>query len=168
MKVALIVAMGENREIGKDNDLLWHIPRDMRFFKETTQGHIVVMGRKNWDSIPLKYRPLSDRRNIVLTRNANFSAEGAEVFYQLDDVFSKLSQEENTPICFIIGGAQVYDIALQSGKVEEMYISHVQASFDADTFFPDVDLTEWNQEVVLEQEKDEKNPFAFVVKRYWR
>lgn len=168
MKVALIVAMGENREIGKNNDLLWHIPRDMRFFKETTQGHIVVMGRKNWDSIPLKYRPLSDRRNIVLTRNANFRAEGAEVFHQLEDVFSKLSKEENTSTCFIIGGAQVYDIALQSGKVEEMYISHVQASFDADTFFPDVDLSEWNQEVVFEYEKDEKNPFAFVVKRYWR
>ena len=84
MQIQLIVAMDSERGIGKNNDLMWHLAADMRFFKETTSGHIVVMGRKNWDSIPTKYRPLSNRENVVLTRNTDFSAEGATVFHSLE------------------------------------------------------------------------------------
>ena len=87
MKYALIVALGRNNEIGKDNDLVWHLPRDMKFFKDTTAGHTVVMGRKNWESIPKKFRPLPNRQNIVLTRNENYSAPGAEVIKNFKDIF---------------------------------------------------------------------------------
>lgn len=166
MKVALIVAIGKNREIGKNNDLLWHLPRDMRFFKETTVGHAVVMGRKNWDSIPKRFRPLTDRRNILLTRNTSFQVDGAEVVHTIDEAYALCHKNKET--CFIIGGAQVYDLALNSGKVEELFITHVDESFDADTFFPVIDLEDWNQAELFSQAKDEKHPHAFVVKHYWK
>lgn len=168
MKVSLIVATGKNGEIGKNNDLIWHLPEDMRFFKETTEGHIVVMGRKNWDSIPLKYRPLSNRENVVLTRTEGYSAEGARVFNDLSATLDFYNQQKEERTCFIIGGAQVYQLALDAGVVEEMYITHIDEDFDADTFFPNVDFSEWNVEVVKIHEIDGKNPHAFVVKRYWK
>ena len=164
MKVSLIVAMGKNREIGKNNDLLWHLPADMQFFKNTTKDNIVVMGRKNWESIPIKYRPLPNRLNIVLTKNTAFKAEGAEVFYDLETVFNTYSNDKRT--CFIIGGAQVYQLALASGKVNELFITHVNSSFDADTFFPNIDLSNWKSSIILSQEKNEKHPYGFIVKHY--
>lgn len=166
MKKSLIVAMGKNREIGKDNDLLWHLPEDMQFFKRTTYGHIVVMGRKNWDSIPERFRPLSNRENVVLTRNAGLKLEGAQVFTDLLEVYSAYSNDQRT--CFIIGGAQVYELALEEGGIDEMFITHVNKSFDADTFFPDLNLTQWNKETVFTKDVDEKHPYSFSVKRYWR
>src|SRR5690554_3997452 len=103
MKCALIVAMGKHREIGKDNDLLWKLPRDMKFFKETTQGHTVVMGRKNWESIPEKFRPLPNRKNIVISRNADYKAEGATLITDLKELSQHIEVGQK---CFIIGGAQ--------------------------------------------------------------
>lgn len=167
MELSLIVAMGKHREIGKDNDLLWHLPRDMKFFKETTLGHTVVMGRKNWESIPERFRPLTDRKNIVLTRNEDFEAEGAIVIHDFDEL-SSVAESNNDKKCFIIGGAQVYDIALKSGQVNEMYVTEVDETFEADTYFPFVDSSGWNVEVVLEHEADDKNPYSFRVKRFWR
>jgi dihydrofolate reductase len=168
MKVSLIVATGKNGEIGKDNDLIWHLPEDMKFFKETTQDHIVIMGRRNWDSIPSKYRPLSGRENVVLTRTEGYKAEGAAVFNDLAAALSFYNRSEEKRTCFIIGGAQVYQLALDAGCVEEMYISHVDEDFDADTFFPKVDFSQWKSEVVKTHGKDEKNPYSFKVKRYWK
>ena len=92
MKVSLIAAVGENLEIGKDNDLLWHLPKDMRFFSTTTRGHYVIMGRKNWDSIPLKYRPLSNRTNVVVTRKEELKLEGAEVVQTLEEGVDELDK----------------------------------------------------------------------------
>ena len=166
MKIALIVAMGRNREIGKNNDLLWHLPKDMHFFKETTIGHAVVMGRKNWDSIPERFRPLSNRRNIVLTRNASIQLDGAEVVHTLEEAYALC--EGKNEVCFVIGGAQVYHLALQSDSVKELFITHVDEEFDADTFFPNIDLSDWSQEMLFSQPKDEKHPYAFEVKRYWK
>ena len=85
MKVSLIVAMDRSRGIGKNNDLMWHLPKDMNFFKTSTENQIVVMGRKNYDSIPEKYRPLPNRENVILTRNASFTANGCRVFNSLSD-----------------------------------------------------------------------------------
>lgn len=167
MELSLIVAMGKHREIGKDNDLLWHLPRDMKFFKETTLGHTVVMGRKNWESIPERFRPLTERQNIVLTRNEDFSAEGAVVIHGFDEL-STVVETSGDKKCFIIGGAQVYDIALKSGQVNEMFVTEVDETFEADTFFPFVDSDGWEVEVVLEHEADDKNPYSFRVKRFWR
>ena len=168
MKVSLIVATGKNGEIGKNNDLIWHLPEDMRFFKETTQNHIVIMGRKNWDSIPEKYRPLANRENVVLTRTEGYEAKGATVFNNLAEALNFYNQPDEKRTCFIIGGAQVYQLALDSGNVEEMYISHIDEAFDADTFFPTVDFSQWKSEVVKTHPKDEKNPYSFTVKRYWK
>lgn len=169
MKCALIVAMGKHREIGKDNDLLWRLPRDMKFFKETTSGHTVVMGRKNWESIPAKFRPLPDRKNIVLTKNKDYKAEGATLLHDFKTLKTHLEKhKEEDKKCFIIGGAQIYQLALEHDLIDEMYITQVQETFEADTFFPFVDWENWEEEDVLNFEKDEKNPHSFIIKKYTR
>lgn len=161
----LIVAIGKNSEIGKNNDLLWHLPADMRFFKDSTQGGIVIMGRKNWDSIPEKYRPLSNRENIVLTRNDKFTADGAVVFSTWEACMDHCKSIKDKEI-FIIGGAQIYEIALAAGDVDRMLITHVDAAFDADTFFPKWNEQDWEVAVIQEFTADEKNPFNFTIKEY--
>jgi dihydrofolate reductase len=167
MKVSLIVAMDRERGIGKNNDLMWHLPADMKFFRETTTGHIVVMGRKNYESIPEKFRPLPNRENVVLSRSAGFTAEGCLVFQSLEACFDQY-RNETERIVYIIGGGQIYDEALKSGRVTEMYITHVGHTYGADTFFPEVDTTGWQSETVLTHAADEKHAVGFEVKRYWR
>lgn len=169
MKFSLIVAAGSRGEIGKDNDLVWHLPEDMKFFKETTKGHIVVMGRRNWDSIPERFRPLPGRENVVLSRLTTNLGEGVRVFSSLDEAYASykaLSDETRT--FFIIGGAQIYDLALKHPDLCEMYITHVEGEFDADTFFPAVNPMEWMAEELLHHPKDETHSHSFTVKRYWR
>lgn len=165
MKVALIVAMDLERGIGKNNDLMWHLPADMKFFKETTLGNIVVMGRKNWDSIPARFRPLSDRENVVLTRNKNFKANDCIVLHDLKEVWEKYKNEENRTI-FIIGGGEIYRQAIQSELVTEMYITHVNKIYNAETFFPEFDLRIWKVEVIEMHEKDAKHEVEFQVNKY--
>ena len=165
MKVSLIVAMDKNRGIGKNNDLMWHLPNDMRFFKETTVNHIVVMGRKNYDSIPEKYRPLPNRRNVILTRNSNFKAKDCDVFNSLDDALGAYEYGSEKTI-FIIGGGQIYALALAQEVVDEMYITNVDGDYDADTFFPEFDESKWRKELVLKQEKDDRHKNSFEVFRY--
>jgi dihydrofolate reductase len=166
MQIQLIVAMDRERGIGKNNDLMWHLAADMRFFKETTSGHIVVMGRKNWDSIPLKYRPLSNRENVVLTRNTDFQAEDAHVFHSLEDSIAHYDGDDRK--FFIIGGGEIYRHALELGCVNEMYITHVDAVYGADTFFPEFNVEEWTMHELVHFEKDEKNEASFTVKHYIR
>ena len=165
MKVSLIVAMDKNRGIGKNNDLMWHLPNDMRFFKDTTVNHIVVMGRKNYDSIPEKYRPLPNRRNVILTRNSNFKAKDCDVFNSLDDALGAYEYGSEKTI-FIIGGGQIYALALAQEVVDEMYITYVDGDYDADTFFPEFDESRWRKEFVLKQEKDDRHKNSFEVFRY--
>ena len=117
MKVALIVAMDLDRGIGKNNDLMWNLPNDMKFFKESTQGQIVVMGRKNYDSIPDRFRPLPNRENVVLTRNTSFTAEGCQVFNSLDTCLDHYKDEQERTV-FIIGGGEIYRLALEANAVE--------------------------------------------------
>ncbi len=165
MQVKLIVAMDEERGIGKNNDLMWHLPADMKFFKETTLGHIVVMGRKNWDSIPEKYRPLSGRENVVLTRNTDFTLDSALVFNSLEDALAHF-QHENERIVFIIGGGEIYNQALALNCVNEMFITHVEGRFGADTFFPTFNDNEWEIATLAHFPKDDKNQSAFTIKTY--
>lgn len=165
MKITLIVAMDKNRGIGKDNDLMWHLPADMKFFKETTSGHIVVMGRKNFESIPEKYRPLPNRENVVLTRNNSFKAEGCSVVYSMEECVNLFSKDEER-IMFIIGGGEIYRQAIEMNILDEMYITHVNKSYDADTFFPAFDLKEWKVETILAKEKDDRNEASFSVLKY--
>lgn len=157
--------MDRERGIGRNNDLMWHLPADMKFFKETTTGQIVVMGRKNWDSIPEKYRPLPNRENVVLTRNTDFTAEGARVFHSLESCLNWYAGEEEKTV-FIIGGGEIYRQALDLKCVDEMYITHVDAVYGADTFFPEFDEDKWTIREVLSWPQDEKNEAAFTVKHY--
>ena len=168
MVVSLIVAMGQNREIGRDNDLMWHLPADMRFFRETTTGYPVIMGRKNWDSIPERYRPLANRLNIVLTRQSAFSAAGALVLSSIDEAIHHC-RAQGAEKCFIIGGEHIYRLALEAHLVDEMYITEVLHRFDdAHAFFPDFREAMWKKEIIEEHVADEKHAYAFRFTRYTR
>jgi dihydrofolate reductase len=162
MKAALIVAMDKENGIGKNNDLMWHLPADMRFFKETTTGHIVVLGRKNYESIPERFRPLPNRENVVLTRNANFEAPGCLVFHSLEACLEHYKNETERTV-FIIGGGEIYRQALELNVVDEMYITYVNHTYGADTFFPKFDSNEWLSKSVFQQESDEKHEVGFEV-----
>lgn len=168
MKIKIIVAMDRANGIGKNNDLMWHLPSDMRFFKETTLNQIVVMGRKNFDSIPEKFRPLPNRENAILTRQANFIAENCLVFNSMREMILHYKNDRTSRIVYIIGGGQIYKEALDLDIVDEMLITHVNHNFDADTFFPEIDSNKWKSEIVLEKELDDKNAYSFVIKKYKR
>lgn len=158
MIVSLIVAIAENNGIGKNNDLLWHLPNDMKYFKEKTLNHHIITGRKNYVSIPKKYRPLVNRTNIVLTRNTDFKEDGCIVKHNLQDALS-FALESNDNEIFIIGGGQIYKEALDENLIDRMYVTHVHQSFEADTFFPEIDTTIWKKINELTVEADEKNPY---------
>jgi len=164
MTVKLIVAMDKERGIGKNNDLMWHLPADMKFFKETTSGQIVLMGRKNWDSIPERFRPLSGRENVVLTRNTDFTADGAIVVHSLETCLEHYKNDER--VFFVIGGGEIYRMALDLKCVDEMYITHVDAVYGADTFFPEFNEEEWKVTELFHHDKDEKNEASFTVNHY--
>ena len=167
MNVSLIVAMDSKRGIGKNNDLMWHLPADMNFFKETTRNQIVVMGRKNYDSIPEKYRPLPNRLNVILTRNKGFKAENCLVFNSLNECLDHFKDEKERKV-FIIGGGEIYKMARDSNVLNEMYITYVDGFFDADTFFPEFDENKWKNQIISEQSIDEKHKYGFVIKKFTR
>lgn len=167
MKVALIVAMDLERGIGKNNDLMWHLPDDMKFFKETTSGQVVVMGRKNYDSIPERYRPLPNRENVVLTRDTAFEAPDCVVFHSLESCLNHYKGEQDRTV-FIIGGGEIYRLAIEANVVQEMYITHVQKVYDAETFFSDFAENQWNQEVIIEHPADERHEAGFTIVKYTR
>lgn len=164
MEIAIIAAVDQNWGIGKNNDLMWHLPKDMRFFKDTTEHHLVVMGRKNYDSIPLKYRPLTNRENIILTRNSLFKAEHCAVYHDLETCVAAYQDDPRT--LFIIGGGEIYRLALEKLNIRTMYITKVEHAYDADTFFPEINESDWNVEVLFKQEVDEKHAQAFTVYKY--
>jgi dihydrofolate reductase len=130
-QLVLIAAVARNGVIGKDNQLLWRLPEDMRFFKSTTLGHPVIMGRKTWESLPAHFRPLPGRRNIVVTRDARFDAPGAEVALSLDDALQRLA---DAPCTFVIGGAQLYAQALP--RAQRLLVTELDRDFDGDALFP--------------------------------
>lgn len=183
MKLTTIVAVGQNMEIGKDNKLLWDLPRDLEHFRQTTKGKTVIMGRKTFDSIG---RPLPGRRNMVLTRDKNWRYEGVEVFYSVEDLLASLinprdiSGAKNPPPislprgeakqaeeAFVIGGAGIYQLFMPF--ISNLNITFVKADFpEADTFFPEIDFEEWREISSAEFEKDEKNEFNFTIKEYER
>lgn len=165
MKISLIVAVAENNVIGKDNDLIWRLPKDMQYFKKTTLNHHVVTGRKNYVSIPKKYRPLSERVNIVLTRDASWEEEGCVVFNNLE-LAIEYALGHGEKELFIIGGGQVYNEVLEKNMVDKMYITRVHHQFEGDTFFPDIDLSTWNLVGKEYNQKDAKHPYAFTFEVY--
>lgn len=167
MKLSLIVAMDLDRGIGRNNDLMWHLPADIKFFRDMTMGHIVVMGRKNYESIPERFRPLPGRENVVLTRNEAFEAPGCLVFHTFEKCLEHYKDETERTV-FIIGGAQIYKEAWESGQVTEIFATLVSDRFGADTFFPGMNIDDWKIDKLFSQPADEKHAAAFEVFRYAR
>jgi dihydrofolate reductase len=167
MTVTAIAAIAENFAIGKNNDLLWDLPIDMRFFMDTTKGHHIITGRRNYESIPQQYRPLKGRTNIVVTRSANYQAPGAVVVHTLADAlaFAETAGETET---FIIGGGEIYTLAMQANLLDKMYITHVHGSYEGDTFYPKFDLTQWKAKVLADHQADEKHEVGFTITEYTR
>ena len=159
MKVSLIVAVSENGVIGKDNDLIWHLPKDIKFFKDTTLGHNVIMGRKNFESIPHKYRPLPDRTNIVITRQSEYTAEGCIVVKSVEAAL-EIAKNNGDKEPFIIGGGQIYRLALEQDLVDKIYLTKVHHSFEGDTFFPELN-TNWKETNRITNKVDDKHSYAY-------
>ena len=155
MTVSLIVAVSENGVIGKDNDLIWHLPKDMRFFKETTMGHHVIMGRKNFESIPHKFRPLPHRTNIVITRQSDYKAEGSIVVNSVEASL-EIARENGDTEPFIIGGGQIYKLAIEANLVDKIYLTKIHHTFEGDTFFPELQ-TDWKEMERIDHKTDEKH-----------
>jgi dihydrofolate reductase len=159
MHITLIAAVARNRVIGKNNDLIWHMPEDLKFFKKTTLGHSVVMGRKTFESFG---RPLPGRTNIVLSRSKKPVHPDVVMFSKLEDaiVYCKENGEDE---CFIAGGAEIYQQALP--LADRMIITEIHAEFEGDTFFPDFNPQEWKEISRDKRKKDTKNPYdySFVI-----
>ncbi|MBX7050435.1 MAG: dihydrofolate reductase [Flavobacteriales bacterium] len=165
-RVAMIAAIGRNRELGKNNELLWHINEDMQFFKDTTIDHYVIMGRKSFDSIPKKYKPLPNRVNVIISRNPDFMYEECYTCASIEEGI-ELAVENGEPMAFIIGGGEIYRQAIEKNLVDEMFLTHVDASFaDADTFFPAYDHLQWEKELIRTIPADSQNEFPCEIWHY--
>jgi dihydrofolate reductase len=163
MIISLIAAVSKNNVIGVDGDLPWSLPADMKFFSKTTRGHHVLMGRKNFDSIPDRFRPLPSRPNIVVTRNGSFTAEGVIVCNSIEAGIAHAEQAGEEEL-FIIGGGDIYKQCLSIA--DRLYITHVNTVIEGDAFFPAFDPSDWEQEVLIEHPIDDVHNFSFEVCLY--
>lgn len=142
MAISMIAAVGKNLELGKNNDLIWHFKEDMKFFKETTMGHPVIMGRKTFESLP---KALPGRKNIVISANPEYKADGAEVVTSVEEAI-KHAEAENTD-AFVIGGGRIYTEFLP--YADNLYLTEINAEYpDADTYFPDFNKSDYIKEIV--------------------
>lgn len=160
MKISMVVAVSINNAIGGNGDLLWRLPKDMQRFKEITYGHHVLMGRKTYESIPEKFRPLPGRANIVVTRQIDYTAPGCKVVSSVDEgiQFARDNGEEEL---MVIGGAEIYRQLLP--HTDTLCLTTVQHSFPhADAFFPDINQQEWVIEEEVAHPADEKHLYPFV------
>lgn len=158
--IIMIAAVAENNALGKDNELVWHLPNDFKRFKELTTGHYIIMGRKTFESFP---KPLPNRTHVVITRQKEYSPEGCIVVNSIENAI-KLCPKD-APV-FIIGGGEIYQQGLEyTDKIE---ITKVHGHFDADTFFPEIDLSNWELVTSKFNEKDEKHLFSFTYQTYLR
>jgi dihydrofolate reductase len=159
MEISIVVAVSDNNAIGAGGALLWHLPKDMQYFKEVTTGHHVLMGRKTWESIPAKFRPLTNRVNIIVTRQKDFKAEGAIVVRSLDEgieIAKKAGEQE----LMVIGGGEIYKQVFP--KANKVYLTKVHATFvDADAFAPDILNEDWKVASTETHWADEKHKYHF-------
>ncbi len=155
MIISLVVAAAENNSIGKNNQLLWHLPNDLKFFKNTTWGMPVIMGRKTFEAVN---KPLPGRINIVITRQPDWNVETLLVAGDLNDALKKAT-ETNCKEAFIIGGGEIYKQAMEIA--DKIYLTRVHAAIDGDTFFPAVDENKWHLITCQEFAADEKHAFAY-------
>lgn len=165
MIVSAIAALSRNRVIGKDNDLPWRLPDDMKFFMQTTKGHHVIMGRKNYDSLKEKFKPLPDRTNIVITRQEQFSAPGCVVVHGIAPALL-IAEKNAEKECFIIGGAEIYQIAMP--YTTRLYLTEIDAVVGGDTYFPEIKKEEWKEVSRKHHPADDRHPYAFDIAVYDR
>jgi len=163
--ISIIVAAAQNNVIGKDNQLIWHLPLDMKYFMEKTTGHCIITGRKNYESIPLKFRPLKNRTNIVVTRQSDYSAPGAIVTASLQKAIETAQSISDSEI-FIIGGADIYRQSLS--LCQRIYLTRIHQPFEGDVFFPELNMEEWTETSRTKGIKDEKNNYDYDFITYQR
>ena len=159
MTISIIAAIAENNVIGKDNKLIWHISEDLKRFKQITSGHPVIMGRKTYESLPFK--PLPKRKNIILSSQKDLKYEGAIVLNSKDAVLEECRNEEEIFIC---GGAEIYKLFLP--LAEKLYLTKIHHNFEGDTFFPEIDFSEWEIENIPETFKDDKSELHYTFYNY--
>jgi dihydrofolate reductase len=155
--IKIIVAISKNRVIGDSNKLIWHLPSDLKRFKEITTGHPIVMGRKTYQSIG---RPLPNRRNIIVTRDEEFEVEGCEVVNSIEEALLLTNSD-----CFIIGGGEIYKQSLN--LAEQIYMTQIDEEFEGDTTFPELDRS-WYVSKKEDFSSDEKNPYNYSFTFYER
>jgi len=153
MRLSIVVAMDDNRLIGKGNGLPWHLPADLAYFKKITTDNSILMGRNTYDSIG---KPLPNRRNIVITRNSEISIKGCEVVNTIEKALSITKDEEEV---MIIGGANLFEQLLPN--VSRLYITHIEGEFEGETYFPNYDENEWFDVSRESHQPDEKNNYAY-------
>jgi dihydrofolate reductase len=153
MKISLIAAMDENRLIGRNDALPWHLPADMQWFRKQTMGKPILMGRKTFDSIG---KPLPGRTNLVLSRQPDLKIEGCTVVRSLEAAIEAVPGAEEM---MVIGGAQIYASLLP--QADRLYLTHIQAAFEGDAWFPAYDASQWQESFSETHGPDEKNPYAY-------
>lgn len=158
--ITLIAAVAENNALGKDNQLLWHLPNDFKRFKNITSGHHIIMGRKTFESFP---KPLPNRTHVIITRQKDYQPESCIIVDSLAKAISVCPKDEEL---FIIGGGEIYKQSIEIA--DKLDITRVHYTFDADTFFPEIDLTKWKLTTEEYHPKDEKHPFDFSFETYFK
>jgi dihydrofolate reductase len=160
MMISMIVAVAENGVIGKNNDLPWHLPDDLKFFKNTTKGHVILMGRKCFESFG---KPLPHRTNVIITRNTEYKQEGAKVVHSLEDALSVAKEKQETEV-FVCGGEEIYRQSMD--KADKLYLTRIHAKVEGDVHFPDYDEDQW--ELISEEyhSTDEKHVYDFTFRTY--
>jgi dihydrofolate reductase len=152
MSISFILAMDLQQAIGLGNDLPWRLPADLAYFRKTTSDHTILMGRKTYESIG---KPLPNRTNVIITKNKDFTAEGCIIVHSVEEAVAHFAGEE----VFVIGGAEVFKLFMP--VVDRLYITLIEHEFEADTYFPDFDIDDWQLLSSEEGITDEKNPYAF-------
>lgn len=152
--VILIAAAAENNALGKDNDLLWHLPDDFKRFKQLTTGHYIIMGRKTFESFP---KPLPNRTHVVITRQKAYKPEGCIVVHSLEQALKNVPENENV---YIIGGGEIYKQAMEMADMIEL--TRVHHSFEADAYFPEINWDNWQIKEALFHPADERHAYSFT------
>ncbi|WP_291102270.1 MULTISPECIES: dihydrofolate reductase [unclassified Flavobacterium] len=158
--IIMIAAVAENNALGKNNDLLWHLPNDFRRFKEVTSGHHIIMGRKTFESFP---KPLPNRTHVIISRQENFEPEGCIVVQDLEKAIAICPADKNI---FIIGGGEIYKQYIH--LADQLDITRVHNSFEADVYFPEIDPSIWELSAETFHPKDEKHLFDFTFQTFVR
>mgnify|MGYP000111216531 CR=1 FL=1 len=161
IKLISIAAIAENNAIGKNNDLVWHLPDDFKRFKALTSGHYIILGRKTFESFP---KPLPNRTHVIITRQKNFQAPGHIVVNSLNEAIAAIPKNEEK--AFVIGGGEIYKQAMS--RVDQLEITHVHTTVEGDTFFPEIDQKQWKVIEETYHPKDERHQFDFTYKTYVR